>query len=116
MTPAILIAVGVIGVAGLVFWKRIAPFLQPRPKPQKHEGATEKYADKLQAMKRMPAAPELVSDTEMDLQWALAWHNFEHVMQTEIEKVFAPILAAVAEFEDFDDLREQTCPKELMSA
>lgn len=60
----ILIAVGVIGVAGLVFWPRIAPFLQPRPKPQKHEGATEKYAGELHRAAATLPSPELIRPAE----------------------------------------------------
>lgn len=57
-------------------------------------------------MRQAPVDPALVSDTEADLNWALAWHNFERFMLDEIEKVFAPILVAAAELKDFDEVRE----------
>lgn len=83
--------------------------------PVEHEGATEKFGDELKAYREMPPAPELVTDTENDLRWGLLWHEFEHDMQAEIDRVFAPYLALPVA-DDFEELREQTCPKELMPA
>lgn len=123
---ALLIA---IGVSGWIFWPRIARLLDgPSPtqddepddreagKSVKHEGATEEFGDKLRALRNAPVAPELISDTEMDLAWGLAWHEFERAMQAEIDKAFAPFIAAAPVADDFDELREQTCPKELTAS
>lgn len=57
-------------------------------------GADPKFGDELHALRDAPVAPELISDTEMDLAWGLIWHGFEHDMQVEIDRVFAPLLAA----------------------
>lgn len=59
------------------------------------QGATEEYAVELRAMRDVEVSPELISDTEMDLAWGLLWHQFEHSMQEEINRVFAPLLAAL---------------------
>lgn len=117
MTPAIPISVGVIGVAGWVFWPWIERLWDwPTPVEREAAGADEQFAGELQAMREAPVDPNLVSEVEADLNWAQAWHQFERSMLDEVDRVFAPILVAAAEFASFDDLREQTCPKELMPA
>jgi hypothetical protein len=84
--------------------------------PTHPQGATVAYAVELRALRDVEVSPELISDTEMDLAWGLLWHQFERGMQDEIDRVFAPLLAALPVAEDFDELRKQTCPKELMPA
>jgi hypothetical protein len=86
------------------------------PDDREASGADEEFTEELRAMRMAPVAPELISDTERDLAWGLAWHEFEHAMQVEIDRVFAPFLAAAPVADDFDELREQTCPKELMAS
>ena len=71
----------------------------------KFVGATERFGAELRAMRHMQVSPELVSDIETELQWGLIWHEFERLMQAEIDKVFAPYLA-IAECEDFEELRD----------
>jgi hypothetical protein len=71
----------------------------------KHVGATERFGAELRAMRHMQVSPELISDIETELQWGLIWHQFERSMQAQIDRVFAPYLA-MAECEDFDDLRD----------
>ncbi len=73
---------------------------------ERHEGATERFGAELRAMRDMDVSPELVSDIETELRWGLVWHKFERSMQDEIDRVFAPHLAALAECEDFEDLRD----------
>jgi hypothetical protein len=68
-------------------------------------GATERFGAELRAMRQMQVSPELVSDIETELQWGLIWHDFERLMQAEIDRVFAPYLA-IAECEDFEELRD----------
>lgn len=72
-----------------------------------HVGATVDYAEDLREMREAPVDPNLVSDVEADLNWAQAWHHFERSMLDEIDRVFAPILVAAAEFASFEDLREE---------
>jgi hypothetical protein len=83
--------------------------------PTRHEGATERFGAELRAMRHMHVSPELVSDIEVELQWGLVWHEFERTMQAEIDRVFAPYLA-MAEPEDFDDLRDLVGLPELVAA
>jgi len=131
MTARIILATLLIaiGVVGWIFWPRIAQLLdgpvptvpeEPDERDDQEErpasGADEEFTEELRAMKDAPVAPELISDTEMDLAWGLAWHEFERAMQAEIDKAFAPFLAAAPVADDFDELREQTCPKELMAS
>jgi len=125
MTARIILAALLItiGVAGWIFWPRIAQLLtgpsptqDDEPDDREASGADEEFTEELRAMRLAPVAPELISDTEMDLAWGLAWHEFERAMQAEIDKAFAPFLAAAPVADDFDELREQTCPKELMAS
>lgn len=90
-----LVPFGVLAVASLIWWDRIAPYLSTRPKGREASGADAKYRDELRAMRDIPVAPELISDGEMDLAWGLIWHDFEAAMQKEIDRVFAPYLAAL---------------------
>jgi hypothetical protein len=131
MTARILaaIAIGLLGVAAcwwLAGWvnrlNHPAPTTPEEPDERDDQedrpasGADEEFTEELRAMRLAPVAPELISDTEMDLAWGLAWHEFERAMQAEIDKAFAPFLAAAPVADDFDELREQTCPKELMAS
>jgi hypothetical protein len=127
-SAALFAALIAIGVAGWILWPRIAQLLDgPAPtvpeEPERDDqeerpasGADEEFTEELRAMRMAPVAPELISDTERDLAWGLAWHEFERAMQAEIDKAFAPFLAAAPVADDFDELREQTCPKELMAS
>lgn len=74
-------------------------------RPARFVGATERFGAELRAMRQMQVSPELVSDIETELQWGLIWHDFERLMQAEIDRVFAPYLA-IAECEDFEELRD----------
>jgi len=71
----------------------------------KHAGATENFGRELRALRNVQVSPELVSDIETELRWGLIWHDFERSMQAEVDRIFAPALA-LAECEDFDDLRD----------
>jgi len=73
--------------------------------PVKHVGATENFGRELRALRNVEVSPELVSDIETELRWGLIWHEFERSMQAEVDRIFAPALA-LAECEDFDDLRD----------
>jgi hypothetical protein len=73
--------------------------------PVKHVGATENFGRELRALRNVEVSPELVSDIETELRWGLIWHDFERTMQAEVDRIFAPALA-LAECEDFDDLRD----------
>jgi hypothetical protein len=73
--------------------------------PVKHIGATENFGRELRALRNVEVSPELVSDIETELRWGLIWHEFERSMQAEVDRIFAPALA-LAECEDFDDLRD----------
>lgn len=75
-----------------------------------HVGATVDYAKDLREMREAPVDPNLVSDVEADLNWAQELHRFEMSMLGEIDRVFAPILVAAAEFASFEDLREELMP------
>jgi hypothetical protein len=70
-----------------------------------HIGATESFGQELRALRQVEVSPELVSDIEQELRWGQIWHDFESSMQAEVDRIFAPALA-LAECEDFDDLRE----------
>lgn len=70
-----------------------------------HIGATESFGQELRALRHVEVSPELVSDIEQELRWGQIWHDFESSMQAEVDRIFAPALA-LAECEDFDDLRE----------
>lgn len=83
-------------------WLHLSP-TQPAPK---FVGATERFGTELRELRNAPVDPALISDTEADLNWALAWHEFERQMLDEIDRVFAPILVAAAELQDFDEVRE----------
>lgn len=72
----------------------------------KFVGATEHFGVELEELRQMEPDPNLVSEVEADLNWALAWHEFERHMLDEIDRVFAPILVAAAELQDFDEVRE----------
>ena len=80
------------------------------PTTREPAGADVKFVGELQAMREAPVDPNLVSEVEADLNWAQAWHHFERSMLDEIDRVFAPILVAAAEFASFDDLREELMP------
>ena len=56
-------------------------------------------------MRNVEVSPELISDIETELRWGVIWHDFERSMQAEVDRIFAPALA-LAECEDFDDLRD----------
>jgi hypothetical protein len=87
-------------------WYRIGTGRPPSSIRQaRFVGATERFGAELRAMRHMQVSPELVSDIETELQWGLIWHDFERLMQAEIDKVFAPYLA-MAECEDFEELRD----------
>ena len=87
-------------------WYRIGTGRPPSSIRQaRFVGATERFGAELRAMRQMQVSPELVSDIETELQWGLIWHDFERLMQAEIDKVFAPYLA-MAECEDFEELRD----------
>jgi hypothetical protein len=73
--------------------------------PVVHIGATESFGQELRALRHVEVSPELVSDIEQELRWGQIWHDFESSMQAEVDRIFAPALA-LAECEDFDDLRE----------
>ncbi len=73
--------------------------------PVEHIGATESFGRELRALRNVEVSPELVSDIEQELRWGQIWHDFERSMQAEVDRIFAPALA-LAECEDFDDLRE----------
>jgi hypothetical protein len=73
--------------------------------PVEHVGATENFGRELRALRNVEVSPELVSDIETELRWGLIWHDFERTMQAEVDRIFAPALA-LAECEDFDDLRD----------
>jgi hypothetical protein len=73
--------------------------------PVEHIGATESFGRELRALRNVQVSPELVSDIEQELRWGQIWHDFERSMQAEVDRIFAPALA-LAECEDFDDLRE----------
>jgi len=73
--------------------------------PVVHIGATESFGQELRALRQVEVSPELVSDIEQELRWGQIWHDFESSMQAEVDRIFAPALA-LAECEDFDDLRE----------
>jgi len=73
--------------------------------PVEHIGATESFGRELRALRDVEVSPELVSDIEQELRWGQIWHDFESSMQAEVDRIFAPALA-LAECEDFDDLRE----------
>lgn len=102
-----------VGVSGWVFWPRIAPLLQRRPKPEKHEGATEKFGAELHALKDAPVAPELVSDVERELEWAVRWHDLEHALQEQIDRIFTPVLNALEEPRSFPELYELVFPEQV---
>lgn len=74
--------------------------------PVEHEGATEKFGDELKALRNAPVAPELITDTEMDLQWALVWHDCEHRWQAEVDRIFAEAQAELQRPRTFDEVRE----------
>jgi len=84
-------------------------------RPVLHEGASERFGSELRALRSIEVSPELVSDIETELQWGLIWHDFERTMQAEIDRVFAPY-AALAECDDFDDLRDLLGLPELAAA
>jgi hypothetical protein len=71
----------------------------------KHVGATENFGRELRALRDVEVSPELVTDIETELRWGLIWHDFERSMQAEVDRIFAPALA-LAECQDFDDLRD----------
>lgn len=73
--------------------------------PAVHRGADLSYGRELRAMGQMEVAPELVSDIEKELEWGLIWHDLEHRLKAEVDRIFAPALA-FAEIETFDQLRE----------
>ncbi len=79
---------------------------EPHPGPTPHIGADEHWFP-LAEIGAMGVSPELVTDAETDLRWALIWHNFEHTLQAEIGRIFAPALAwAEINSSSFDELRE----------
>ncbi len=57
----------------------------------------------------------MISDVEEELRWGLIWHDFERMMQDEIDKAFAPYLPP-AEVGDFDQLRDLIGLTELTPA
>jgi hypothetical protein len=77
----------------------------PLTVPVKHVGATERFGAELRALRHIEVSPELVTDIETELRWGLIWHDFERMMQDEIDQVFDKYLPAL-ECVDFDDLRE----------
>jgi hypothetical protein len=98
----------------LPYLRRNLPYLRallggrrppPRMIPVKHVGATERFGAELRALRNSEVSPELVSDIETELRWGLIWHDFERMMQDEIDQVFDKYLPAL-ECVDFDDLRE----------
>lgn len=86
-------------------------FMGPR-----HEGATVQYGKELRALRTIPTDPRLVSDTEWDLDWAQAWHEWEREMLDYVGERFTPLLNAADEIQTFEELREHTCPRELVAA
>ena len=83
--------------------RRPAP--SPTAGPVEHVGATESFGRELRALRNVEVSPELISDIETELRWGVIWHDFERSMQAEVDRIFAPALA-LAECEDFDDLRD----------
>ncbi len=73
--------------------------------PVEHVGATEEFAAELRGLRNIEVAPELVSDIEVELEWGLAWHQLEHDLRAELDRIFAPALA-FADCANFDELRE----------
>lgn len=116
---ALLIAAGLVGAA-ILFRRRWLHRLMgyTRPVGVPHVGATEKFGTELHALRDAPVDPALISDTEMDLNWALAWHEFEQGMREEIDRVFAPLLAALPvelpTFGAVHALIEDTCEMEAV--
>ncbi len=72
--------------------------------PVPHVGATESWSP-LAEIGTQDIAPELISDLEADLAWAQAWHQFEHDLRAELDRICAPALV-LAEVDSFDELRE----------
>jgi hypothetical protein len=81
----------------------------------RHEGATEGFGAELRSLRNVEVSPELISDVEEELRWGLIWHDFERMMQDEIDKAFEPLLPLDV-VDDFDELREMIGLKELVSA
>lgn len=96
MTPLILIAVGVIGVAGLVFWPQIERWLNPVPKPvpgRDAAGADEKFPGELRALRYAPVAQNLirpaeqmVADHEALSGISAALDNFDRIVSDAISR------------------------------
>jgi hypothetical protein len=81
----------------------------------RHVGATEGFGAELRSLRNVEVSPELISDVEEELRWGLIWHDFERMMQDEIDKAFAPLLPLDV-VDDFDELREMIGLKELVPA
>lgn len=115
MTTTWYVCLALVPVAVVVyrFWPRIAPYLQRRPAPVVHVGATENWANKLHAMKDSEVSPELISDVERELAWGLVWHELEHGLQEQIDRIFVPVLAALEEPRTFAELYELVFPEQV---
>lgn len=96
-------------LATLRRWFGLSP-TQPAPK---FVGATERFGAELRQLREAPVSPELISDIETELAWGVIWHEFEHSLQAEIERVFAPVLAELNRPRSFDELRELVFPEAL---
>src|SRR5436189_700249 len=124
LTPVLLdvgcclaIAVAQLRSAAHMVRERFGSSTPPAPphlgRPVAHVGATENFGHELRALRTLEVSPELVSDIETELRWGLVWHDFERMMQTEIDRVFAPYLD-VAQPCDFVDLRKLIGLRELV--
>lgn len=83
-----------------------------RRRPPEHVGATETWSP-LRAVGNVEVSPELVSDVERELEWAVRWHEFEQSMQQHINEVFVPVLAELQRPRSFPELYELVFPEQL---